>query len=91
MEVSRFDLPLAGITLLRTLLALGVTMGSNRGYQLRVARPRGTRFEHPVVLMLSPSSLRRGWARPVEASEIELLRRNARVLARLMATAPAGC
>jgi len=34
--------------------------------------------------MVSPSSLRRGWARPIDTVDAEMLRRNAKVLVRLL-------
>ena len=59
-------------------------MLQNSGFRFKVVRPAGTRFETPLVQMLSPSSLRRGWARPIDAMDAEMLRRNAKVLVRLL-------
>jgi len=59
-------------------------MLQNSGFRLKVLRPSGTRFESPLIHMLSPGSLRRGWARPIEAADAALLRRNARILAELL-------
>ena len=59
-------------------------MLQNTGFRFKVARPAGTRFENPLVHMVSPSSLRRGWARPIDTVDAEMLRRNAKVLVRLL-------
>ena len=59
-------------------------MLQNSGFRFKSLQPPGTRFESPLVHMLSPGSLRRGWARPIEAADAELLRRNARVLGELL-------
>ena len=56
-------------------------MLQNSGFRFKVLQPPGTRFESPLVHMLSPRSLRDGWARPIEAADAALLRRNAKVLA----------
>ncbi|HEY6723112.1 MAG TPA: hypothetical protein VI197_03745 [Polyangiaceae bacterium] len=58
-------------------------MLQNSGIRLKVLQPPGTRFESPLVHMLSPRSLRDGWARPIDAADAALLRRNAQVLTQL--------
>jgi hypothetical protein len=63
-------------------------MLQNSGFRFKVVCPPGTRFESPLVHMLSPTSLRRGWARPINAADAELLRRNAKVLALLLPRVP---
>ena len=59
-------------------------MLQNSGFRFKVVRPPDTRFESPLVHMVSPSSLRRGWARPIDTVDAEMLRRNAKVLVRLL-------
>lgn len=59
-------------------------MLQNSGFRLKLLRPPDTRFESPLIHMLSPGSLRRGWARPIEAADAALLRRNAKVLVELL-------
>ena len=59
-------------------------MLQNSGFRFKVVRPPDTRFESPLVHMVSPSSLRRGWARPIDTVDAEMLHRNAKVLVRLL-------
>lgn len=54
------------------------------GFRFKILQAPGTRFESPLVHMLSPRALRRGWARPIQAADAALLRRNAKVLAELL-------
>lgn len=63
-------------------------MLQNSGFRFKVLQPPGTRFESPLVHMLSPRALRDGWARPIEAADAALLRRNAKVLAAHLSKSP---
>lgn len=54
-----------------------VIVTSISGFRFKVVRPQGTRFETPRVCTLSPRSLSRGWARPLELADVEALRSGA--------------
>jgi len=60
-------------------------MLQDSGFRFKILQPPGTRFESPLVHMLSPRALRRGWTRPIDTADAALLRRNAKVLAELLA------